>query len=56
MKLGLAFSSRMITRDNFRFARQAGVTHLVLHLTDYQFGHDRLPEHSRTAAGYTDKE
>ena len=39
MKLGLALSGRMITRDNLRFARQAGVTHVVLHLTDY--GKDR---------------
>jgi mannonate dehydratase len=35
MKLGLGLYRHMLTRDNFRFARQAGATHLVVHLVDY---------------------
>lgn len=34
MKLGLGLHRDRITRDNFRFARQAGATHLVLHLVE----------------------
>jgi mannonate dehydratase len=35
MKLGLGLYRHMLTRDNFRFARQAGATHIVVHLVDY---------------------
>lgn len=35
MKLGLGLYRHMLTPDNFRFARQAGVTHIVAHLVDY---------------------
>lgn len=35
MKLGLGLYRHMLTRDNYRFARQAGATHLVIHLVDY---------------------
>lgn len=35
MKLGLGLYRSMLTRENFQFARQAGVTHLVVHLVDY---------------------
>jgi len=35
MKLGLGLYRSSLTEDNFRFARQAGVTHLVVHLVDY---------------------
>ncbi len=35
MKLGLGLYRRLLTEDNFRFARQAGVTHIVAHLVDY---------------------
>lgn len=35
MHLGLGLYRHMLTRDNFRFARQAGATHLVVHLVDY---------------------
>jgi len=33
----------MLTRDNFRFARQAGATHLVIHLVDYFKGGAHSP-------------
>jgi mannonate dehydratase len=35
MKLGLGLYRHMLTRENFRFARQAGATHIVAHLVDY---------------------
>ena len=35
MKLGLGLYHHMLTVDNFRFAKQAGATHIVGHLTDY---------------------
>jgi mannonate dehydratase len=34
MKLALGLHRNRISRDNFRFARQAGCTHLVLHLVE----------------------
>ena len=35
MKLGLGLYRDLLTDDNFRFAKQAGATHLVIHLVDY---------------------
>jgi mannonate dehydratase len=35
MKLGLGLYRHMLTPENFQFARQAGATHLVVHLVDY---------------------
>ncbi len=35
MKLGIGFYRNMLTPENFRFARQAGATHIVAHLVDY---------------------
>jgi mannonate dehydratase len=35
MKLGLGLYRRMLTTENFRFAKQAGATHIVAHLTVY---------------------
>lgn len=35
MKLGLGLYRRSLTQENFRFARQAGCTHLIVHLVDY---------------------
>lgn len=32
----------MLTRDNFRFAKQAGATHIVAHWVDY-WGQDKIP-------------
>lgn len=34
MKLGLGFHRYQISRDNFRFARQAACTHVVVHLVE----------------------
>jgi mannonate dehydratase len=35
MKIGLGLYRHMLTRDYFDFARQAGCTHVVVHLVDY---------------------
>lgn len=35
MKLGIGLYKHMLSRDNFRFARQAGCTHLIIHLAEY---------------------
>ncbi|MDA1277686.1 MAG: mannonate dehydratase [Verrucomicrobia bacterium] len=41
MKLGLGLYRHMLNRDNFRFARQAGATHVVAHWVDYFKGSAR---------------
>ena len=40
MRIGLGFYREMLTPDNFRFAVQAGATHVVAHLTNYFAGLD----------------
>ncbi|PYV16755.1 MAG: D-mannonate dehydratase [Acidobacteria bacterium] len=35
MKVGLGLYRHMLTRENYDFARQAGCTHVVIHLVDY---------------------
>jgi mannonate dehydratase len=35
VKLGLGLYRHMLTVDNYRFAKQCGCTHLVIHLVDY---------------------
>jgi mannonate dehydratase len=40
MKLGLGLYKSLLNDDNFRFARQAGATHIVTHLVDYVKGGD----------------
>ena len=40
MKLGLGLYRQLLTDDNFRFARQAGATHIVAQLVDYVKGDD----------------
>lgn len=43
MKLGLGLYRDRLTKDNFRFAKQAGCTHIVAHLVDYYNGLEGLP-------------
>lgn len=40
MKLGLGLFRESVTEENFKFARQMGVTHLVVHMTNYFRGQD----------------
>src|SRR5271168_4768684 len=35
VKIGLGLYRHMLTRDYYDFARQAGCTHVVVHLVDY---------------------
>lgn len=35
MKLGFGLYKHMLTAENYRFARQCGATHVVIHLVDY---------------------
>jgi mannonate dehydratase len=52
MKLGLGLYHHMLTEDNFRFAKQAGATHIVAHLTDYFADDPALPTTTRDGWGY----
>jgi mannonate dehydratase len=52
MKLGLGLYRHMLTADNFRFARQAGATHIVAHLTDYFNKEPRIPTSTSTGQGW----
>ena len=40
MKLGFGLYSHMLNNSNYAFARQAGATHIVAHLTDYFYKGD----------------
>ena len=52
MKLGLGLYRHMLTTDNFRFAKQAGATHLVAHLVDYFKEGPRIPGASSHGDGW----
>ena len=40
MKLGFGLYRHMLNSEHYRFAKQCGATHLVIHLVDY-FGHNK---------------
>lgn len=40
MKLGFGLYKHMLNNEHYKFARQCGATHLVVHLVDY-FGHNK---------------
>jgi len=48
MKLGLGLYRHMLRVDNYRFARQAGATHIVAHLVDYFAEGPRIPAAAST--------
>jgi mannonate dehydratase len=52
MKLGLGLYRHMLTAENFRFARQAGATHIVAHLTDYFSKEPRIPQSESDGQGW----
>lgn len=54
MKIGLGFYREQLTTDNFRFAVQAGATHVVAHLTNYFSGRDPKIYGGDPAAGWGD--
>ncbi|MCX7008373.1 MAG: mannonate dehydratase, partial [Kiritimatiellaeota bacterium] len=44
MKLGLGLYKHMLNEEHYRFARQCGCTHVVVHLVDYfNRGQDNRP-------------
>ncbi len=51
MKLGLGLYRHMLTPDNYRFAQQAGATHIVAHLVNYFSSEPRIPTQSDTGWG-----
>lgn len=51
MKLGLGLYRHLLTRENYRFARQCGATHLVAHLVDYFRGDPDNPPGDQPTGG-----
>lgn len=43
LKLGFGLYRHMLNEENYKFAKQCGATHLVVHLVDY-FGNDKNPK------------
>ena len=52
MKLGLGLYRHMLTPENFRFARQAGATHIVAHWVDYFREGPRIPQSESAGHGW----
>lgn len=52
VKLGLGLYRHMLTPENFRFARQAGATHIVAHLVNYFANTPRLPSATQSGGDY----
>jgi mannonate dehydratase len=51
MKLGIGLYRHMLTPENFRFARQAGATHIVAHMVDYFRGGKDNPSGNQPTGG-----
>jgi mannonate dehydratase len=51
MKVGLGLYRHMLTRDYYDFARQAGCTHVVVHLVDYFNQGVTNPRHNQPTGG-----
>jgi mannonate dehydratase len=51
MKLGLGLYRHMLDREHYQFARQAGATHIVAHLTDYFKGGSYNPRDNQPTGG-----
>jgi mannonate dehydratase len=47
MKLGLGLYSHLLSPENYAFARQAGATHVVVHLVDYFKAGAHNPRHDQ---------
>lgn len=50
MKLGLGLYQHMLNDNHYRFAKQCGATHLVVHMVDY-FGHTKNREGDNQPVG-----
>jgi mannonate dehydratase len=53
MKLGLGLYKHMLKAENYAFAKQCGVTHIVAHLTDYFADGPKLPGQNKMGWGVT---
>ncbi|MGA2412979.1 MAG: mannonate dehydratase [Candidatus Sulfotelmatobacter sp.] len=51
MKIGLGLYRHMLTRDSYDFARQAGCTHVVVHLVDYFNQGSSNPRNNQPSGG-----
>ena len=56
MKLGLGLYRHMLTTENFRFAKQAGATHIVAHMVDYFNEEPLLPTTTGMGWGVSDNQ
>src|SRR6478736_272852 len=54
MQIGLGLYRDGLTPDNFRFATQAGATHIVAHMTNYFRGKDPAISRGNDAEGWGD--
>ncbi len=54
MELGLGLYKHMLKPENYQFARQAGATHIVAHLTDYFRAGPRIPTQTEDGWGWAD--
>ncbi|HEV2514348.1 MAG TPA: mannonate dehydratase [Devosia sp.] len=54
MKIGLGLYREQLTPENFAFAKQAGATHIVAHLTNYFKGADPTISSGSSDAGWGD--
>ncbi len=50
MKLGFGLYKHMLNEEHYRFAKQCGATHLIIHLVDY-FGHSKNKENANQPIG-----
>jgi mannonate dehydratase len=53
MKIGLGLYRHMLSRDSYDFARQAGCTHIVIHLVDYFRSGAANPRNNQPTGGRT---
>jgi mannonate dehydratase len=51
MKIGLGLYRHMLSRESYDFARQAGCTHVVIHLVDYFRQGDTNPRNNQPTGG-----
>src|SRR6202044_4140843 len=51
MKVGLGLYRHMLTREYYDFARQAGCTHVVIHLVDYFKQNSANPNNNQPTGG-----
>jgi mannonate dehydratase len=50
MKLGFGLYKHMLNEEHYRFAKQCGATHIIIHLVDY-FGHKKNKENANQPIG-----